>query len=65
LLAVPVYWLIAIHFATYAPLMVSAAVAPLVQLRSDESVALGVRWFKSLGSSETFDYERGPSMWSS
>jgi len=45
-LAVPIYWWIAIHFETYLPLLISIVVAPLVLLRSDESVALGVRWFE-------------------
>ena len=45
ILAVPAYWAIAIYFQTYWPLLLSMAIAPLVLLRSDESVALGVRWF--------------------
>jgi len=44
-IAVPAYWWIAIHFETYLPLLISAAIALLVLLRSEESVALGVRWF--------------------
>jgi hypothetical protein len=45
LLAVPFYWWLAIHFETYGFLIFSACVAPLVLLRSDKSVALGVKWF--------------------
>ena len=44
-LAVSAYWFFAIHYQTYAPLLLGIAVAPLVLLRSDTSVALGVRWF--------------------
>jgi hypothetical protein len=44
-LAVPLYWWIAVEFETYFPLLVGVAVAPIVLLRSDESVALGVSWF--------------------
>lgn len=45
--AVILYWWVAIHFETYLPLLLSAAMAPLVLLRSDQSAALGVRWFKT------------------
>src|SRR5215208_5418923 len=45
-LAVLVYWWVAIRPETYLPLLISAAVAPLVLLRSDQSVRLGVDWFK-------------------
>jgi hypothetical protein len=45
-LAVTIYWWIAVRFETYLPLLISIAVAPLVLLRSDESVALGGRWFE-------------------
>jgi hypothetical protein len=44
-LAVLAYWWIAVHFETYLPLLMSAAIAPLVLLRSDQSVSLGLRWF--------------------
>jgi hypothetical protein len=47
IIAVPLYWWFAIHFETYLPLLVSVAVAPLVLLRSDESLALGVKWFSA------------------
>jgi hypothetical protein len=46
-LAVLVYWWVAIRHETYLPLLISAAVAPLVLLRSDQSVRLGVDWFKA------------------
>ena len=41
--SVAAYWWIAWYFDTYAHLLVSVLVAPLVLLRSDESVALGWR----------------------
>src|SRR5258707_40742 len=44
-LAVVVYGWAAMRFELYLPILVSAAVAPLVLLRSDQSVALGVKWF--------------------
>ena len=43
--AVGAYWYYAIHFENYAPLIISVAIAPLVLLRSDDSITLGVRWF--------------------
>jgi hypothetical protein len=45
IVAVPVYWWIALHVGLVLPLLISAAVAPLVLLRSEQSVARGVRWF--------------------
>jgi hypothetical protein len=45
IIAVPLYWWIAIHFETYLLLTVSVGVAPLVLLRSDKSVMLGAKWF--------------------
>jgi hypothetical protein len=44
-IAVGAYWYYAIHFDNYALLIVSIAFAPLVLLRSNESIALGVEWF--------------------
>jgi hypothetical protein len=44
-IVVPLYWWIAIHFETYLLLLLSIVVAPLVLLRSDQAVALGIRWF--------------------
>ena len=43
--SVAAYWWIAWYFDTYAHLLISILVAPLVLLRSDESVALGVEMF--------------------
>jgi hypothetical protein len=45
IIAVPLYWWIALHTGVVLPLLVGAAVAPLVLLRSDQSVALGLEWF--------------------
>ena len=45
IIAAPLYWWLVIGCETYLPLLVSACVAPLVLLRSDASVALGVRLF--------------------
>jgi hypothetical protein len=45
IVAVPIYWWVAIYFETYLPLLISVAVAPLVLLRSDQSVARGAMWF--------------------
>jgi hypothetical protein len=40
------YWVVAIKFQTYGLLLTSLVVAVFVLIRSDESVALGVKWFK-------------------
>ena len=45
-LSVAAYWTIALYFETYAHLLVSICLAPLVLLRSDDSVELGLRWYK-------------------
>jgi hypothetical protein len=47
--AVPLYWWITLKFGTLLPLLISVVVAPLVLLRSDQSVALGARWALQLG----------------
>lgn len=47
ILAVVAYWGIAWAFDTHFHLMISVLVAPLLLLRSPESVALGVKWFES------------------
>jgi hypothetical protein len=66
-LAVPAYWWLAIHFETYFFLATSAFVAPLVLLRSDQSVAFGVssflvwethRWRDNTGSATLAARER-------
>src|SRR2546426_886161 len=59
LIAVPLYWLIAVYFETYLPLLTAAAAAPLVLLRSDQSTALGVRWFKAWAAKQTDDQGHG------
>src|ERR1043166_2827902 len=45
--AVSGYWFIAIYFETFTHLWVSICVAPLLLLRSDQSISLGVKWFQS------------------
>jgi hypothetical protein len=45
--AVGVYWAIAIYFETTTHLWVSICVAPLLLLRSEQSIALGAQWFGS------------------
>ena len=44
LLAVVAYWVISLWFGTFTILWVSLAVSPLLLLRSNASVALGVQW---------------------
>lgn len=44
-LAVAAYWAASIYFETYLLMIASVIVAPLVLLRSDASVILGIRWF--------------------
>jgi hypothetical protein len=46
MIAVLLYWWIALQVGVLWPLLVSAAVAPMVLLRSDQSVALGIKWFR-------------------
>jgi hypothetical protein len=50
IIAVPLYWWIALHTGLVLPLLISAAVAPFVLLRSDASVELGLKLI--LGSNE-------------
>lgn len=50
-IAVPLYWWIALQVGTVLPLLISTVVAPLVLLRSDQSVALGLRWFQGFEAS--------------
>ncbi|MDB6003386.1 MAG: hypothetical protein JWR15_373 [Prosthecobacter sp.] len=45
LLAVALYWWIAIRWDTHWHLLTSVFIAPLLLLRSPESMKLGVRWF--------------------
>src|SRR3954452_10871709 len=44
LIAVPLYWWVALQVGMLPSLLIGAAVAPLVLLRSEESVALGLKW---------------------
>jgi hypothetical protein len=47
----PIFYLwLALHVGWLLPLYVAAAVAPFVLLRSDESVALGVKWASNIDS---------------
>ena len=48
IIAVPLFWWIARRVGVIAPLLISAAVAPLVLLRSDASVALGLKLIDQL-----------------
>jgi hypothetical protein len=45
IIAVSIYWWIALHGGMILPLLISAALAPMVLLRSEKSVALGLEWF--------------------
>jgi hypothetical protein len=45
IVAVPLYWWVTLRFGTLLPLLISVVVAPLVLLRSEQSVAVGARWF--------------------
>jgi hypothetical protein len=45
IIAVPLYWRIALRVGMLLPLLISVAIAPLVLLRSEQSVLLGTRWF--------------------
>ena len=57
LFAVALYWWIAFHFQTHLHLLTSVFIAPLLLLRSPESIQTGVRWFQT----DWFkDYERWP-----
>jgi ABC-type molybdate transport system permease subunit len=44
LIAIPLYWWIALQVGMLSSLLLAVAVAPLVLLRSEESVALGISW---------------------
>jgi hypothetical protein len=46
ILAITIYWTIAIYLETQAHLWASVIIAPLLLLRSDTSVALALRWFE-------------------
>ncbi len=61
LMAVALYWWIAIRWDTHWHLLTSVFIAPLLLLRSPESIKLGVRWFLKdwLGFQ---DYARWPKV---
>lgn len=59
LLAAAFYWTAAIFFETTIPLLVSICIAPLLLLRSEQSVALGLKWFQEYVDSGMM------SLWSS
>jgi hypothetical protein len=44
LIAAPLYWWVALRIGLIYPMLISVAIAPFVLLRSQESVALGIRW---------------------
>lgn len=46
IVAVPLYWWLALKVGVFWPLVTSVAVAPLVLLHSDQSVKLGLLWFR-------------------
>ena len=46
IIAILLYWVFAIQFQTQTHLWVSIVVAPLLLLRSDASIVLGVKWFE-------------------
>lgn len=58
LAAIPLYWLLAVKLETYFFLILSAAVAPLVLLRSDKSAALGAKWFSRWALATKTDLEQ-------
>lgn len=63
IIVVAAYWYAAFYWGTYWPLFVGAAVMPLVLLRSDASVAMGLklfeRWEKA-GNSVPEDWRQWP-----
>jgi hypothetical protein len=67
LIAVPLYWWIALQVGTLPSLLIGVAVAPLVLLRSEESVALGIRWFlayeKAIVRDITYNDLSGNNRW--
>jgi hypothetical protein len=61
--AVGAYWAIAIYFDTTTHLWVSICVAPLLLLRSEQSVTCGARWFTSyLRRAEELEDELGDGL---
>jgi hypothetical protein len=65
-IAVPLYWWIALKVGIFWPLLISAAVAPLVLLRSERSVKLGtvlVRQFELPMSIIEIDLNKASGSW--
>jgi hypothetical protein len=48
--AVAFYWWVALHVGLLLPLLIGIIVAPMVLLRSEQSVELGLRWFLAFES---------------
>ena len=65
LLAVALYWWMAINWGTHWPLLGSVFLAPLLLLRSPESVKLCMRWFlqDGYGVKEFKDWPKGRRRW--
>ena len=61
--AVIFYLWVALLIGALLPLYVAVAAAPLVLLRSDESVALGLRWFQLFESDAPWDADWTSSWW--
>ena len=59
LLAIVLYWWIAIRFDTHLHLISSVFIAPLLLLRSPESIDAGVRWFMKDWFGQT-EFEKWP-----
>jgi hypothetical protein len=53
LIAVPLYWWVALRIGVLEPLLISVVIAPLVLLRSDRSIYLGMKWFRAFEKSIT------------
>ena len=61
-IAVTIYWWIAIRFDTHKHLWVSICVAPLLLLRSKESIAVGVKWFTAYMEERNYPVEEMPNV---
>jgi len=55
--AVPLYWWIALRLGALLPLLIGIVAAPLVLLRSEASVAHGMRWFRRYERNLSIDHE--------
>jgi outer membrane protein OmpA-like peptidoglycan-associated protein len=60
-LAVLLYWWVALEVGIFTPLLVSAAAAPLVLLRSDRSVELGLQVFAKFSRNWFLSHSPGPN----